>query len=87
MSIASVNRTLQTLRSGQLADFASGQLAIKNWRRLVETGQFDPHYLHLKKAAALKIHVRSEQQALSTGEASGLGLADAVARSLSEPPV
>jgi CRP-like cAMP-binding protein len=49
MSIASVNRTLQTLRSGRLADFGNGQLLIRNWRRLAETGEFDPHYLHLKK--------------------------------------
>jgi CRP-like cAMP-binding protein len=49
MSIASVNRTLQTLRANRLVDFGNGELIIRNWRRLVETGEFDPHYLHLKK--------------------------------------
>jgi hypothetical protein len=26
-----------------------GALEIKSWRRLAEIGQFDPHYLHLRK--------------------------------------
>jgi CRP-like cAMP-binding protein len=49
MSIATVNRTMQTLRAAHLVDFGNGQLVVRNWRRLVETGQFDPRYLHLKK--------------------------------------
>jgi CRP-like cAMP-binding protein len=49
MSIATVNRTMQTLRNGRMVDFENGELVIRNWRRLAETGQFDPRYLHLKK--------------------------------------
>jgi hypothetical protein len=30
-------------------EFQGGALEIKSWRRLAEIGQFDPHYLHLRK--------------------------------------
>jgi CRP-like cAMP-binding protein len=53
MSIATVNRTMQTLRNGRMVDFENGEILIRNWRRLVETGQFDPRYLHLKKPQPL----------------------------------
>lgn len=49
MSIASVNRAIQTLRKGRMADLRSGELVIVNWQRLVDLGHFDPSYLHLKK--------------------------------------
>jgi hypothetical protein len=49
MSIATVNRTLQTVRTARLADLRNGVLRVRNWRKLAETGEFDPGYLHLKK--------------------------------------
>jgi CRP-like cAMP-binding protein len=51
MSIATVNRTLHELRASRVIDFQNGELIVKHWPRLVEVGQFDPHYLHLKKPA------------------------------------
>jgi hypothetical protein len=49
MSIASVNRTLQDLRGSRAADFQKGEIVVRSWRRLVELGQFNPGYLHLRK--------------------------------------
>ena len=49
MSIATVNRTLQDLRTSRTVDFQRGVIQIKNWERLVELAQFDPGYLHQKK--------------------------------------
>jgi CRP-like cAMP-binding protein len=53
MSIATVNRTLQRLRTTGLVDFGAGVLTIKNWDGLVKIGGFDPRYLHLKRVSAL----------------------------------
>jgi CRP-like cAMP-binding protein len=50
MSIATVNRTLNELRKSRTVDFHRGILHIKHWDRLAKTGQFNPIYLHLKKA-------------------------------------
>jgi CRP-like cAMP-binding protein len=50
MAIATVNRTLTTLRTSRTMDFRSGTLTINNWSGLVKIGQFDPGYLHLKRA-------------------------------------
>jgi len=52
MSIATVNRTLQELRTARVADLRNGVLSVRNWRKLAEIGQFDPGYLHLKKPQA-----------------------------------
>jgi CRP-like cAMP-binding protein len=49
MSIATVNRTLQDLRSSRSVDFRKGILIVRNWKRLAEIGQFNPSYLHLKR--------------------------------------
>ena len=54
MSIATVHRTLNELRDSRAMDFQNGELVVKNWRRLIEIGQFDPHYLHLKKPASMR---------------------------------
>jgi hypothetical protein len=54
MSIATVNRTLHELRASRAMDFQNGELSVKNWQRLAEIGEFDPHYLHLKKAASTR---------------------------------
>lgn len=53
MAIATVNRTLQQLRATASLEFRDGVLTVKNWDRLVEIGEFDPRYLHLKKVAPL----------------------------------
>jgi CRP-like cAMP-binding protein len=50
MSIATVNRTLLGLRKTRTVDFRKGVLRILNWERLTRIGQFNPGYLHLKKA-------------------------------------
>ncbi len=49
MSIATVNRTLNALRVSRTMDFRNGTLTVQNWRKLVQLGQFNPRYLHLKK--------------------------------------
>jgi CRP-like cAMP-binding protein len=49
MALATINRTLVELRDTRTMDFRSGRLAIHNWPKLCEIGQFDPSYLHLKK--------------------------------------
>ena len=54
MSIATVNRTLHELRTSRAMDFQNGELIVKHWARLAEIGQFDPHYLHLKKPASTR---------------------------------
>ena len=50
MSIATVNRTLSDLRKSRTVDFQRGVLQIKKWERLAKLAQFNPSYLHLKKA-------------------------------------
>jgi CRP-like cAMP-binding protein len=51
MAIATVNRTLQRLRTNGSADFRDGILTVKNWEKLAKVGEFDPRYLHLKRAS------------------------------------
>jgi CRP-like cAMP-binding protein len=49
MAIATVNRTILELRSSQAVDFHRGELQISDWDRMVEIGEFNPSYLHLKR--------------------------------------
>jgi CRP-like cAMP-binding protein len=49
MSIATVNRSLQDLRTSRTMEFRKGVIQIKNWERLVEIAQFNSSYLHQKK--------------------------------------
>ena len=49
MAIATVNRTLQSLRRARLIELRGGILTIRDWRRLVVAGDFNPDYLHLKR--------------------------------------
>ena len=49
MSIATVNRTLLALRKSKAMEFRNGVLSVYNWNALVELGEFDPLYLHLKR--------------------------------------
>jgi CRP-like cAMP-binding protein len=47
-----INRTLQMLRELGLVDYRSGRLLIRDFPRLAEAAQFDPHYLHLRRSTA-----------------------------------
>ena len=49
MAIATVNRTLQSLRRARLIEFRRGVLTVRDWKRLVVAGDFNPDYLHLKR--------------------------------------
>ena len=49
MAIATVNRTILELRSSQAVDFHRGEVHVKDWDRMVEIGEFNPSYLHLKR--------------------------------------
>jgi CRP-like cAMP-binding protein len=51
MAIATVNRTLVELRASRTMEFRHGKLSIRDWTKLCAIGQFDPSYLHLKRAA------------------------------------
>jgi CRP-like cAMP-binding protein len=48
MSTVHVNRTLQELRARNLIAFKAGSLTILDWAGLVNAGEFDPAYLHLR---------------------------------------
>ena len=50
MSIATVNRTLQQLRATRTFSFDRGELQIRDWEALMKLSQFDPGYLHQRKA-------------------------------------
>jgi CRP-like cAMP-binding protein len=49
VSLPSVSRALQVLRDTGFVDVRGGRLHVRNWNRLVELGDFDPDYLHLRK--------------------------------------
>lgn len=53
MAIATVSRTLQALRRAGLIEFKSGRLTVKDWHRLAIDGDFNPEYLHLKRAVRI----------------------------------
>jgi CRP-like cAMP-binding protein len=46
MSIATVDRTLQEIRTSKAMDFRDGKLTIRNWTRLARMGDFNSRYLH-----------------------------------------
>jgi CRP-like cAMP-binding protein len=48
-SLPSISRTLQTLRATGYVDLRVGRLRIDKWARLVQLGDFNPEYLHLRK--------------------------------------
>jgi len=52
LSTVHVNRTLQDLRGEGLITLRSGSVTVLDWDRLRQAGEFDPTYLHLRKAAA-----------------------------------
>ena len=47
MSLVTVNRTLQALRRTGAMEFRNGELTVRDWKRLADTGEFDPTYLHI----------------------------------------
>lgn len=51
LSNVHVNRTLQELRAEELIVLEGGTLTILDWDGLKLAGEFDPLYLHLKRAA------------------------------------
>jgi len=53
MSIVTVNRTLQTLRRTGAMEFRNAELTVLDWKKLVELGDFDPNYLHLKRPSRM----------------------------------
>jgi CRP-like cAMP-binding protein len=53
MAIATVNRSLQGLRRARLIEFKGGRLTIRDWNRLAIQGDFNPEYLHLKRAVQI----------------------------------
>jgi CRP-like cAMP-binding protein len=48
LSVVHVNRTLQQLRADHLITLRSNVVAVLDWRRLREAGEFDPAYLQLQ---------------------------------------
>jgi CRP-like cAMP-binding protein len=53
MSIVTVNRTLQALRRSGAMEFRNAELTVFDWKKLVELGDFDPNYLHLKRPSRM----------------------------------
>lgn len=53
MSIVTVNRTLQALRRSGAMEFRNAELTVFDWKKLVEMGDFDPIYLHLKRPSRM----------------------------------
>jgi CRP-like cAMP-binding protein len=52
-SLPSITRALRALRQTGAMDWRGGQLHVHDWRRMVELGEFDPGYLHLRKPSRL----------------------------------
>ena len=52
LSVVHTNRVLQALRANRLVEFNGGELVVLDWPGLTAAGEFDPSYLHLRRAAA-----------------------------------
>jgi CRP-like cAMP-binding protein len=48
MSLVTVNRTLQALRRTGAMEFRNGELTVRDWKRLIDIGEFEPTYLHIR---------------------------------------
>jgi CRP-like cAMP-binding protein len=53
MSIVTVNRTMQLLRGSGAMAFRGKELIVRDWKHLVELGDFDSNYLHLKRPSRM----------------------------------
>jgi CRP-like cAMP-binding protein len=53
MSLVTVNRTLQELRRTTAMEFRNGTLTVHDWKRLADTGEFDPAYLQMAAPSQL----------------------------------
>jgi CRP-like cAMP-binding protein len=51
-SLPSISRALIALRKTKTVELKNGRLEIKDWNKLTRLGDFNPAYLHLKKAAS-----------------------------------
>ena len=49
-----VNRTMQLLRESGVANLKNGRLYVPDLMKLAELGEFDPHYLHLRRGHAAR---------------------------------
>jgi len=49
ISVVTANRGLQALRRTGTAEFRDGVLIVRNWKKLMQIGEFSPNYLHLTK--------------------------------------
>jgi CRP-like cAMP-binding protein len=54
LSTVHVNRTLQEIREAGLVEMNRNTLKVLDWDGLQQAGDFDPTYLHIKNAAALR---------------------------------
>jgi CRP-like cAMP-binding protein len=50
-SLPSISRAMQRLRETGFVELRSGRLHVRKWNRLVELGDFNPGYLHLRNVA------------------------------------
>jgi CRP-like cAMP-binding protein len=53
MTAVHVNRTLAMLRNAGMVEFRGGIVRVLDWNKLVETAEFDPYYLHLRRGVDL----------------------------------
>jgi CRP-like cAMP-binding protein len=51
LSTVHVNRTMQELRANGLIKTQNGRVIIEDWEGLQKAAEFDPTYLHMRKAA------------------------------------
>lgn len=53
ISVVTANRGLQALRRTGTAEFRDGMLIVRNWKKLMQIGEFSPSYLHLTKQSRI----------------------------------
>ena len=53
ISVVTANRGLQALRRTGAVEFRDGVLLVRNWKKLMQTGEFNASYLHLIKQSRI----------------------------------
>jgi hypothetical protein len=53
ISVVTANRGLQALRRTGAAEFRDGVLMVRNWKKLMQIGEFNASYLHLIKQSRI----------------------------------